>query len=106
LSCRDRGAVRPAVPAPGGTAGPAAQDMAEALELLLLTDVHHGPSRVARDAPPALDGLTSVLRRLEREPATLLLDLGDRINDVGPEQDLRHLEEVASAFALSTKERH
>jgi hypothetical protein len=80
--------------------------MAEALELLLLTDVHHGPSRVARDAPPALDGLTSVLRRLEREPATLLLDLGDRINDVGPEQDLRHLEEVASAFALSTKERH
>ncbi len=76
------------------------------LELLLLTDVHHGPSFEAKAGPRALEELRTVLRRLEDEPATLLLDLGDRINNAGPEQDLGFLGEVADAFETSTKERH
>ncbi len=80
--------------------------MTEALELLLISDVHHGPSFEAKAGPQALTVLKAVLQQLEREPATLLIDLGDRINNVSPELDEKYMAEVAAAFNTSSKERH
>lgn len=80
--------------------------MTEPLELLLLSDVHNGPPFEAKAGPQALAELRMVLERLEREPAELLIDLGDRINNVSAEDDLKHMREVAAAFAGSSKDRH
>lgn len=84
--------------------------MTEPLNLLLLSDVHHGPAFEAKAGPLAVEELRAVLTRMEREDAALLIDLGDRINNGSAEEDARHMAEVAAAFttvfAASNKERH
>ncbi|MEX2541707.1 MAG: metallophosphoesterase [Trueperaceae bacterium] len=69
------------------------------LRLAIVADIHHGP-----DAPPklgsrALGLLNEVIDEINERAPDLVVDLGDRINDVGKEDDERLLAEVADAFS-------
>lgn len=80
--------------------------MTDSLQLLLVSDVHHGPEFEAKAGPKALSELRSVVRRLEDEAADTIVDLGDRINNSDLERDAQHMLEVAAVFATSTKQRY
>ena len=74
--------------------------MAESLEVMalrigLVTDIHHGPDvdvRTGSAARSLLAAFTACMR--DRFRPDLIVDLGDRINDVDPETDRVRLREV------------
>jgi Icc protein len=66
-----------------------------ALRIGLVTDIHHGPDvdvRTGSAARPLLAGFTAHMR--ERFHPDLIVDLGDRINDVDIQTDRARLREV------------
>jgi len=65
------------------------------LRIGLVTDIHHGPDvdvRTGSAARSLLAAFTACMR--ERFHPDLIVDLGDRINDVDPEADRARLREV------------
>jgi 3',5'-cyclic AMP phosphodiesterase CpdA len=69
--------------------------MAMALRIGLVTDIHHGPDKDVRTgtaARPLLAAFTTRMR--EQFRPDLIVDLGDRINDVDPAADRARLREV------------
>lgn len=69
------------------------------MRLAVLSDLHLGPDTGSKRGSlgPAL--LQAFLAHAQRTSADVLLDLGDRVNEVDAEQDRDHLRRVASAFA-------
>jgi 3',5'-cyclic-AMP phosphodiesterase len=80
--------------------------VANDLRLAIITDVHYGPAFEAKAGPTALGLLRHALRDIAATGPALLLDLGDRINNDGPDADLGHMRAVAAAFAEVDLEYH
>ncbi|NLG68622.1 MAG: hypothetical protein GX496_03510, partial [Firmicutes bacterium] len=69
--------------------------MAATLRLALVTDIHHGPDKPTRPgsvAPGLLRRFVEVVNDEVRPD--LVVDLGDRIDNVDPAQDARRDSEV------------
>ena len=80
--------------------------MDESLRLLLVSDTHHNPV----DAPPKLCSqglplLERVIAESRSAPYDLLIDLGDRIDERNPADDVALARDVAKAFARAGCER-
>ena len=69
---------------------------------MLVADIHHGPpsgSKAGGAALPLLNGFVDGVNALPPEQRPdLVVDLGDRINDLDRERDLERLSEVAAVF--------
>ncbi|MGE0766950.1 MAG: metallophosphoesterase [Hyphomicrobiaceae bacterium] len=74
-------------------------------KIAILGDVHHGPPTATKCGEQALSLLEGALRAIEAEKPDLVLDMGDRINDIDPQTDRRLLREVAEVFAGVTAPR-
>ncbi|CAN5622660.1 hypothetical protein BH23DEI1_BH23DEI1_05440 [soil metagenome] len=72
------------------------------LAIGIVTDIHSGPDLawVGGTAAPAL--LAAALEHLEALGATILVDLGDRLNDVAPGDDEARLRTVADLFRATS----
>ncbi len=73
--------------------------MQKPLRILIVADVHHRPV----DAPPKLCShglglLEPVISQTMSREYDLLIDLGDRIEDLGPEEDLHLAKDIAGLF--------
>ncbi len=68
------------------------------LRLALVTDIHHGPPSASKVGHAALAALEEFAAFVADLRPLAVFDLGDRITDVNPETDQRHLAEVAEAF--------
>lgn len=73
--------------------------------IAILGDVHHGPPAATKRGDLALSLLEDVVRRIEDEKPDLVLDLGDRINDIDPQTDRRLAREVGDVFRRLTAPR-
>lgn len=62
-------------------------------------DVHHGPPTATKRGELALELLDGAVRAIESEKPDLVLDMGDRINDIDPQTDRRLLREVSEVFS-------
>ena len=69
------------------------------VKVAIVGDVHHGPPTATKRGDQALSLLEGVVRAIENEKPDLVLDMGDRINDIDPQTDRRLLREVADVFA-------
>ena len=69
------------------------------LGLALVTDIHYGPDNVAVKGSVAPMLLEEALGALAQKSPDLLVDLGDRLSDVNPETDKKHLQELAALFS-------
>lgn len=69
------------------------------LTIALITDIHHGPDSPTVQGTAALGLLERSLAHLAGASPDLLIDLGDRLTDVGSDIDRRRLTEVAKLFA-------
>jgi len=67
-------------------------------KIAIVGDVHHGPSTATKRGDLALSLLEGVVGAIADEKPDLVLDMGDRINDIDPQTDRRLLREVASVF--------
>lgn len=67
-------------------------------KIAIIGDVHHGPPTATKRGELALSLLEDAVRAIEREKPDLVLDMGDRINDIDPQTDRRLLREVADVF--------
>jgi Icc protein len=66
----------------------------------LITDIHHGPDQADKPGSEALalvDRFVADMR--DRVRPDLIVDMGDRINDVSAAEDARRLAEVVARFA-------
>ena len=73
--------------------------MSRPTRLAFVTDIHHGRDTATKKGSAAL-GLLDEFRRFATEAkADAVIDMGDRISDVGREQDLALERDVAGAFA-------
>ena len=77
--------------------------MTKSLRILIVSDVHHRPV----DAPPKLCSqglqlLDPVISQTMSGEYDLLLDLGDRIEDLGPEEDIGSAKDIAAVFKTTT----
>jgi len=72
--------------------------MAQSLRLALIADIHHGRCTETKAGPFALDLLERFVRATNDLHPDLVVDLGDRINDLDRETDLCLLGEVAARF--------
>lgn len=68
------------------------------LRLGLIADIHHGPDLGTKVGTAALPLMRDVLPELKALNADAVIELGDRINDVDHDEDLRLTAEVAAAF--------
>lgn len=68
------------------------------LTLALISDIHHGPDIGSKKGTAAKRLFMKFQRWLASSGAELLVDLGDRITDEGPELDRKRLSEVAEWF--------
>lgn len=73
--------------------------MASPLRLAFVTDIHHGRDTATKRGTAALSLLDEFRRFAKDARADAAIDMGDRISDVGREQDLVLEREVAEAFA-------
>ena len=71
------------------------------VRLCLVADIHHGPEHLTKKGPAALSLLQRFLDHAQEAGPDLVVDLGDRISNLGPKEDLRALEEVARVFRAS-----
>jgi hypothetical protein len=67
-------------------------------KIAIVGDVHHGPPTATKRGELALSLLEGALRDMAAEAPDLVLDMGDRINDIDPQTDRRLLREVADVF--------
>lgn len=68
------------------------------MRLAILSDLHLGPDRGSKRGSCGLALLDAFLLQAQRESAAVLLDLGDRVNEVDADQDRENLRRVANAF--------
>lgn len=73
--------------------------MTRTTRLAFVTDIHHGADTPSKQGSAALKLLEEFRRFATEAKADAVIDMGDRISDVGREQDLRLQREVADAFA-------
>jgi hypothetical protein len=66
--------------------------------IAVIGDVHHGPPIATKRSERAVSLLEGAVRAIEAEKPDLVLDMGDRINDMDPQTDRRLLREVADVF--------
>lgn len=66
--------------------------------IAIVTDIHHGPAFQTKRSDSALDLLDGFVSRLGEIAPDLVVDLGDRINDVDLETDRILMREVADRF--------
>src|SRR5262245_56352743 len=72
------------------------------LRLGLVTDVHHGPDTRLRPGHVALPLLDQFVHEMRgRFRPQVIVDLGDRINDVGPAEDARHIADVVRTLGAA-----
>jgi hypothetical protein len=70
-----------------------------ALEIGVVTDIHCGPDMDTRLGTKALGLLEGFAREMkERFKPDIIVDMGDRINDVSVEDDLRRIQEVETCL--------
>lgn len=73
----------------------------------IVTDLHHGPDRKRKLGSRALDLVDGLVADVGAMGSSFLFDLGDHINDVGPEEDRRFLTQLAERYAgLAVPRRH
>ncbi len=78
-----------------------------ALRISIITDLHYGRDAGTKFGSKALDVLGNYVSWLAQHPHDLVVDLGDRINDVGPEVDPLLLDKVSAVLrALPEPRRH
>jgi 3',5'-cyclic-AMP phosphodiesterase len=68
------------------------------LKLAVVADIHCGQDTETKKGTAALDLLGSFLRAAEAAGADALIDLGDRISDQGPQEDIALARRVGTAF--------
>jgi Icc protein len=73
--------------------------MSAALRIALVTDIHHGADTGTKVGSQALPLLRRFCDRAEDLAVDLVVEMGDRINDVNRDTDMAHTREVAAAFA-------
>ncbi|MGE0313340.1 MAG: metallophosphoesterase [Lautropia sp.] len=66
--------------------------------IAVVTDIHHGADHFTKKGSAALDLLGEFRRGADEAGVDLVIDLGDRISDVGREADLAREREVAEVF--------
>ncbi|ANK81586.1 MAG: hypothetical protein TEF_12875 [Rhizobiales bacterium NRL2] len=71
------------------------------LRLGLIADIHHGPDLGTKIGSAALPLMRDVLPELKALNADAVIELGDRINDVDHDEDLKLTAEVAGAFGTA-----
>ena len=71
-----------------------------------VADVHHGPNEYGKHGEVALDLLDDALAGLAVAGCDALVDLGDRITDTTPHEDLQRTEEVAALWRRARTPRH
>lgn len=77
------------------------------LRLALITDIHHGEDHGTKLGSHALPLLSDFLEWVAGVGPDLIVELGDRINDVDRDTDMRLTREVAAAFApVNTRRVH
>lgn len=72
--------------------------MPQRVRIALIADIHHGPAHQSKDGARALELLDRFLEFVRQARPDFIVDLGDRINDQGREEDLRLEAEVAARF--------
>lgn len=72
--------------------------MARTLRLAIVADIHHGRSLGTKKGHAALSLLTSVRDRIDPLGLDLIVDLGDRINNIDHKTDLGLMRDVADVF--------
>lgn len=65
------------------------------LRLALVADVHHGPFVEAKDGPAALPLLEAAVAEVSALSPALVVDLGDRITETTPAEDVARFAEAA-----------
>ena len=73
--------------------------------IAVVGDVHHGPPTATKRGEQALSLLDDVVRAIEVDKPDLVLDMGDRINDIDPQTDRRLAREVGNVFRRITAPR-
>lgn len=73
--------------------------MRKNLKLAVVTDIHHGEEKLSKKGQASLPLLAELATTLEDWRPDLVVDLGDRINDIDGDQDDVLMAEVAAAFA-------
>lgn len=76
------------------------------MRLALVTDIHHGRVSFTKQGPRAVELLRAGLARAAAQGVDAVIDLGDRISDVGEAADLALESEVGRVFAQSGLARH
>lgn len=66
--------------------------------IALVADIHHGAPSLTKRGDAALDLMEEFARFANDARADLVIDLGDRISDIGRERDLELQGEVAESF--------
>ena len=81
--------------------------MSDALKLALVTDIHHGVDSPTKRGSQALAHLAAFERFCTAYQPDLIVEMGDRLNDVNRAEDRERLSELARAFAsLPAPHRH
>lgn len=70
----------------------------QSLTIAVVSDIHNGVKHGTKSGPDALRLLRRFCDFAQENKADLILDLGDRISDIDPAQDLKHLQEIANIF--------
>lgn len=70
----------------------------ENIKLLAITDIHHGLSFETKKSDAALSLLDKFVSYSNKVKPDLIVDLGDRINDIDREIDYSLMEDVAAKF--------
>ena len=69
------------------------------LKFLVITDIHHGISVGTKKSQASLMLLDKFVTIANNSDAQLIIDLGDRINDLDHTTDSRLMNEVAERFS-------
>jgi 3',5'-cyclic-AMP phosphodiesterase len=69
------------------------------LRIAILTDIHAAKQHGTKHGNQAVALLEQTLQSMMQHEPDLLLDLGDRINDINPETDMAALQSLATIFA-------
>jgi Icc protein len=72
--------------------------MSHSLRLALIADIHHGHMTQTKAGSCALPLLEQFVRAVNEMEPDVVVDLGDRVNDLDHETDLQRLREVAERF--------
>jgi predicted phosphodiesterase len=80
--------------------------MIQPLRIALVSDIHYGKPFQGKAGDQALELLDRFVGFAQETQPDLVIDLGDRINDQSPEEDLKLLEAVAERFHRLDIPRH